>query len=202
MYAGPRPGQGQPPWIAYSLRDILAARAGQIPSGHHLGCRGSALKPAGEIFQPFGDRLEPFAAAVGQARGGAAGFRRVASCSSSASSSAANSSIRVSLWLEMSPIAASLPAIIRPRPATWSSSPSAQATVKLRPPIGSVTLLMTLVRQATCRAAAVTSSPPRATAHAFRQAGCPNLRRGTQHSRYGSRLLLFVPTLFRWMPLP
>ena len=64
MCTGPGSGQGQPPWIAYSLRDILAARAGQIPSKRYLGTGGSALKPAGEFFQPFGNRLEPLGAAV------------------------------------------------------------------------------------------------------------------------------------------
>ena len=52
------PGQGptrdSPHWIAYSLRDVRTARAGQIPSMPYLVARGPALKPVGEIFQPQG----------------------------------------------------------------------------------------------------------------------------------------------------
>lgn len=52
MCARPGPSQGQPPWIAYSLRDIQTARAGQHPSQCYLGVCGSALKTRGKIFQP------------------------------------------------------------------------------------------------------------------------------------------------------
>ena len=51
--------QRQPPWIAYSLRDVRTARAGQIPSLAYLGVRVATLKTQRQIFQGIGNRAEP-----------------------------------------------------------------------------------------------------------------------------------------------
>ena len=53
------PDQGQPPWIAYSLRDVRTARAGQIPSPRNLGVTGGALKTQGDIFYLAGNCVQP-----------------------------------------------------------------------------------------------------------------------------------------------
>ena len=52
------PGQGQPPWIAYSLRDIQAARTGQYPSRAYLESARRDLKLFREIFDPIGDPFQ------------------------------------------------------------------------------------------------------------------------------------------------
>jgi hypothetical protein len=63
--AEPGSDQGQPPWIAYSLRDVRTARAGQIPSSPYLGAPGSGLKVRGEIFEAIGNRFEPLRCDLG-----------------------------------------------------------------------------------------------------------------------------------------
>ena len=52
------PDQGQPPWIAYSLRDIQAARTGQYPSRAYLGSARRGLKLFRKIFDTIGDPFQ------------------------------------------------------------------------------------------------------------------------------------------------
>ena len=169
---GPRSGQGQPPWIIYSLRDVLRHVPG---STRRCTCRPSRLRPQ-VAPRDFPDvrqwrragrarRQEPAVVRAGVAGQAARrlAFRLVQVVGQQQGGEQQHAAFGLA---GDSPIAASLPSIIRPSPATWLSSPSAQATVKLRPPIIRLTLLMPVRRRKSRRVRAARARPRRAGASA------------------------------------